>query len=366
MTLNFFTIVTQFSVFLTLLLTLFFFVTRNGNRNENKILGLLLFIFNIQIFYSYATSSYTFQYFLDWHKSLLALRQTSLLIGPLIYLYVVSFLKNENVFRYRNLLHFVPFLLMLSYLFIYYNQIDHFIIWEDGISLYNTLLILAHNLIYIGMSALVLKSANSGLRGIFKNPKIYSHNVWLQILLIGFIMVWIVNVNSFALYMILKNPVWCAYTASIFALTVFLFANAIMLLLLLKPDIYYKITKYKNNPVKEEDKNQYLQKLNYYMESHKPFLNPEISLESLALEISVSPRILSQIINETFHKNFKGYILEFRIKESMQILADPKNSKLTILEVLYQVGFNTKSAFNNQFKLYTNLTPQEYRSKYSA
>jgi len=99
------------------------------------------------------------------------------------------------------------------------------------------------------------------------------------------------------------------------------------------------------------------------METNKPFLNPEITLESLANEISVNPRILSQIINETFKKNFKSYILEYRIKESMKILADSKHSKLTILEILYQVGFNSKSAFNNQFKLFTNLTPIEYRSK---
>ena len=93
------------------------------------------------------------------------------------------------------------------------------------------------------------------------------------------------------------------------------------------------------------------------------FLTSFPTLESLANEISLNPRILSQIINETYKKNFKSYILEYRIKESMQILADSKHSKHTILEILYQVGFNSKSAFNNQFKIYTNLTPIEYRSK---
>jgi AraC-like DNA-binding protein len=109
---------------------------------------------------------------------------------------------------------------------------------------------------------------------------------------------------------------------------------------------------------------EYLARLKAFMEAQKPFLNPDISLEILANEISVNPRILSQIINESFNKSFKSYILEYRIAESMKILADQKARKLTILEVLYQVGFNSKSAFNNQFKLYTNLTPQEYRSKY--
>jgi AraC-like DNA-binding protein len=164
--------------------------------------------------------------------------------------------------------------------------------------------------------------------------------------------------------MIIRKPWWCAYTASIYALIAFLFVNTIMFFLLLKPDIYYIVEKYKNNKLKEHEKKEYLQKLDSYMQTNKPFLNPEISLESLANEISVNPRILSQVINETFHKNFKCYILEYRIKESMQMLADSKYSKLTVLEILYEVGFNSKSSFNNQFKLYTNLTPQEYRSKH--
>jgi len=208
-----------------------------------------------------------------------------------------------------------------------------------------------------------MKSTTISFRGFYMSIVIPSQNTWLQILLIGFIMIWIVNLNSFAIVMIVERPGWCAYTASIYALTVFLFINTVMFILMLKPDVYYIIAKYKNNKLKEPDKLEYLQKLNSYMETHKPFLNPDITLELLAKELSVNPRILSQIINETFKKNFKSYILEYRIKESMQILADSKYRNLTILEILYQVGFNSKSAFNNQFKLFTNLTPIEYRSK---
>ncbi len=214
------------------------------------------------------------------------------------------------------------------------------------------------------MSVISLKSMNISFTSFFKSIKISTPTTWLQILLLGFIIIWILNLNSWAIIMIVQKPSWCAYTASIYALIAFLFVNSIMLLLLLNPDVYYKITKYKNTKLKVEDKNEYLLKLNNYIEINKPYLNPEITLESLANEISLKPRILSQIINETYSKTFKNYILEFRIKESMQILSDSKYSKLTILEILYKVGFNTKSSFNNQFKLYTNLTPQEYRAKY--
>ena len=362
MPLNFFTILTIISIFLAAILSLFFFVNKRGFIHENKILATLLLIFNLQIFYSFATSAFAFQYFMDWHKPLFLVRQTSFLIGPLIYLYVNSFLKRKDVFDYRLSVHFLPFAGAVIFLLIYYRNLNQFIIWESIIDLNDTILILIHNLIYIVLSLLSMKSTTISLRGFYKSILISSHNRWLQILLVGFIIIWIVNLNSCAVFMIVRRPGWCAYTVSIYALAAFLFINTIMFVLLFKPDVYYIIAKYKNNKLTEPDKSEYLQKLNSYMETHKPFLNPDITLESLANEISVTPRILSQIINETCKKNFKGYILEFRIKESMKILADSKHSKLTILEILYQVGFNSKSAFNNQFKLFTNLTPIEYRS----
>jgi AraC-like DNA-binding protein len=257
----------------------------------------------------------------------------------------------------------LPFIGAVIFLLIFDSSVDRFIIWESIIDLNTTLLILAHNLIYIVLSLLSLESTTLRFKGFYRSILISSNNRWLQVLLVGFIVIWIVNLNSFAIYMILQRPGWCAYTASIYALTAFLFINTIMFFLLLKPDVYYIIAKYKSNKLEEAVKLEYLQRLNSHMETHKPFLNPDITLESLAKEIAVNPRILSQIINETYKKNFKSFILEYRIKESMKILADSNHSNLTILEVLYQVGFNSKSAFNNQFKLFTNLTPIEYRSK---
>lgn len=361
---NLFTIVTIISIFLAFVLSVFFFVTNKGFAPANKILALLLVVFNIQIFYSFSVSNFAFQYFLNSHKTVFILKQTALLLGPLILLYVNSFLKRKFVFQPSTLLHFTPFIAVTAFLLLYYRGIDQFILWNSPLDLISTILILTHNFIYILMSLKSMKSMKISFKGLYKRIKISAPYSWIQVILLGFIIIWIINLNSFAIYMVVQIPGWCAYTGSIFALAVFIFVNTIMFFLLLKPNIYYIIEKYKNNKLKDSDKNEYLQRLKNFMVNEKAYLNPDISLEYVAGEISVNARILSQIINETFNKNFKGYILEFRLKESMQILADDKCSDLTILEILYKAGFNSKSSFNNQFKLYTNLTPQEYRSKF--
>jgi len=364
MILNFFTSITLFGFFLNFLLSVFFWVTKKGVRIENKLLSTILLVFNLQIFYSFTTSNYTFQFFMEWHKFIFILKQTSLLFGPLIYFYVNSFLKKSNIFQARNLLHFLPFVIVTIILLFYYVGKNDFIIWQSNITLSNTILILLHNFIYLVDCVLIMKKKDITFKGFFKIVQTSPHKTWLQLLLLGFIVIWIVNLNSWAIIMIVQKPSWCAYTASIYALIVFVFVNLLMFMVLLNPDIYYVITKYKNTKVKEEDKSEYVKKIVAHFELNKPFLNPEITLETLANELSLSPRMLSQIINETFNKTFKSFILEFRIKESMQLLSDQKYGNLTILEILYKVGFNTKSAFNNQFKLHTNLTPQEYRSKF--
>ena len=332
MTLNLFSLLTILSIFLTLILSVFFFITRRGFTGENKILATLLLIFNLQIFYSFATSAFDFQFFLDWHKPLFLLRQTSFLIGPLLYFYIVSFLKKNHITNHFNSIHLLPFAAAVAYLLIFYRTIDQFVLWESYVDLNFTILILSYNLFYIILSLLSMKSTILSIKGFYKNILISSENTWLQILLVGFIMVWIVNLNSFAIYMIIQRPGWCAYTASIYALTAFLFISTIMFCILFKPDVYYIIAKYKNNKLREQDKLEYQEKIKSHMEKNKPYLDPEITLESLAKEMSLNPRILSQIINETYKKKFKSFILEYRIKESMLILANSKYVTLPYLK----------------------------------
>ena len=97
MTLNLFSVATIISIFLTALLSLFFFITQKGNDKENKLLAALLMLFNFQIIYSFFVSIYNYQFFIEWHKVLYMFRETSFLIGPAIFFYVKTFLKQKVV-----------------------------------------------------------------------------------------------------------------------------------------------------------------------------------------------------------------------------------------------------------------------------
>jgi AraC-like DNA-binding protein len=344
-------------MFMTTMLFFFFLFTPKGNRNENRILAGLLIVFGFQIFIALAMGNYTNQYFLRSHLYIYVLKLTRLTAAPLLYYYLIAFL-NKNKSIKIPFIQFVPFFCSLIF-FGYYN-FDINVIAATG--LYVDAACLIQGLVYIISSINYLKKRkvqyNSGFPG-FSDFTLVN---WLQIILFGYIAIWIIQLNFFSVYVILRQPGWCAYTSSICMLLIFVFTLIIMFILLLKPDIYCAF-KYRSSRLNEIVKPEYLQKLNKYLELEKAYLNPELSLDHVAAEILISQRVLSQIINESYNMNFKSLINEFRIKECVRMISVDTNCEKTIQEVYYSAGFNSRSVFNELFKAYTGMTPKEFREK---
>ena len=70
---------------------------------------------------------------------------------------------------------------------------------------------------------------------------------------------------------------------------------------------------------------------------------------------------LSKKNNHYLNRHLFNLINNNHLKKAMNILKDPTKKSLTILEILYEVGFNSKSSFNTAFKKNTQLTPTQYR-----
>jgi putative ABC transport system permease protein len=90
--------------------------------------------------------------------------------------------------------------------------------------------------------------------------------------------------------------------------------------------------------------------------------DPELSLATLAIKLSLPPHELSRIINTGLEKSFNDLINEFRVREIVRKMRDPANDGLTLLGIAYESGFNSKTTFNRVFKEMTGKTPVEYKS----
>jgi len=120
-------------------------------------------------------------------------------------------------------------------------------------------------------------------------------------------------------------------------------------------------TKYSGSRLNELEEKQYAEKLLSHMESSRPYLNPDLTLPLLAVELGMSSHLLSQVINEHFKLNFFDFVNQYRVEAFKELIVNPKYKNFSFLGIAFECGFNSKSAFNRIFKKATGLTPSKYK-----
>ncbi|WP_310377445.1 AraC family transcriptional regulator, partial [Flavobacterium sp.] len=108
---------------------------------------------------------------------------------------------------------------------------------------------------------------------------------------------------------------------------------------------------------------QKIETIKKFMREKEPFLVPTLTIQELASQIDLPQKELSVLINHHIGQHFFDFVNEYRIQKAMKILQTPTKKEFTVLEILYEVGFNSKSSFNTAFKKYTNQTPTEFRKR---
>ena len=109
-----------------------------------------------------------------------------------------------------------------------------------------------------------------------------------------------------------------------------------------------------------DDLKRYQQKLEKFMDEHKPYLDPELTIEKLSELTRIKKLLLSQTLNKASNKNFFTFIKEYRIRHVETELKNKSNEERTIMDIAYMSGFNSKTGFNRAFKEVTGRTPTEY------
>jgi AraC-like DNA-binding protein len=115
-----------------------------------------------------------------------------------------------------------------------------------------------------------------------------------------------------------------------------------------------------HKPTPIPDLTQAREKVEEYMKHRKPYTNPNLTIHELATGLKMPPHVLSKVINDGFGKNFFDFINHYRVEELKHRMDQPQYRNYTLLGLAFEVGFNSKTAFNRAFKKMTNQTPKEY------
>ncbi len=121
--------------------------------------------------------------------------------------------------------------------------------------------------------------------------------------------------------------------------------------------------KYHYSQLTEADVAEAVARLDRLMAHDKPHLREDVSLRHIADAVGVTPRELSQIINETYGRNFADFVNRARVADVIAAFsADPQGAR-SITEIMTAAGFPSKSTFNRAFKRVTEQTPSAYRQR---
>ena len=96
-------------------------------------------------------------------------------------------------------------------------------------------------------------------------------------------------------------------------------------------------------------------------ENSKKFINPKLSIATLAVQFKTNTTYLSEIINREKGRNFNTYINELRINYICnKIHTNPEYLNYKISYLAESCGFNSHSAFATVFKNVTGISPSAF------
>lgn len=121
--------------------------------------------------------------------------------------------------------------------------------------------------------------------------------------------------------------------------------------------------KYKGSLLLPAAAQRHILRLRRWMEEGKPYLDPNLDQESVARALHISRETLSRVLSEQLQTNLKSYINKYRIEEACRRLADPATGDDKLLKIAFEVGFNSKSVFNEAFRRHTGVSPSVYRRR---
>ena len=294
--------------------------------------------------------------------------------GPLLYLYVYYSIHNTH-FRKTDYLHFLPVIMSYLYMFqfyFFYSEMEKRLVDQGLIHDFDTfsnivlVTLILSAIAYTLYTYRLLNQYRILIESNFSNTENINLN-WLKGFIWGvgiiFITVTLVLITRDMMGVVYPfNPEYIFFSMLVFAILALgffgirhhnIFVDNVVI------DVEEKLKpSYQNSSLKEDTATAKHKSLTDLMRNEKPYLEPDLTLNGLALHLNITPHHLSQIINQFEGQNFNDYINKHRVEEF--IARTKENPHFSFLAVAFDSGFNSKSTFNSVFKKHKGLTPSQY------
>ncbi|WP_439128787.1 helix-turn-helix domain-containing protein [Polaribacter sp.] len=351
---------------LCILLAFFLLSVKSKNRISNPLFATFLLLTAIDI------SAYFHNLFLDGFANIVMAKSLfAYLQMPVLYFYVLSVCYSNFKLKRKHLLHFIPFVIgNLVLVNRFYTKDATYIsnLWQDFNAIWELKFIHfsihLQFVVYIVLMFMVLNKYQAIYRQNFSDNASKTYEWLFQFTVVSAV------VHSFVILKSILKYIDNDVSFPIAQIVVSVIGLSVVVWLVFKalkhPDLFKSVDSEteiieKNTPKDSNIDKEKIENVISLMKTEKPYLNPSLSIRNLASELKMNSRELSVLINQHLNQHFFDFVNEYRIEEAKSILKNPAKKEFTVLEVLYEVGFNSKSSFNTAFKKHTGTTPTQFR-----
>ena len=320
------------TIFTGLTFTLLLWFTKKVDWAANKFLSLALLTIVLWMVSILGIDMRLGTYFTHWNWLPL---DFSLVLGPLIYFYVLKRTRPGYKFSWKDLLHFSPLLLQQGAVVLEIKGN----LRAEGITPVLHLAAFISVITYLYWSLKLIERFYQQLKFNDVSDRYRYQLRWLRNLLIGFGLLWLLwipltVVDYFYYHNGLGNQTYFALYFLLAVMAIWMVAVAF-----LRPeagvpaDTPSFLKSLASAALKQ--KGIWLKKA---VKENSYYLDPELSLPSLAERLKMPVHELSRIINTVIKKSFNDFINEYRVLEASRKMRDPAYDHITLLGVAFGLG----------------------------
>ena len=354
--------------FQAFLFAIYLFFKKEGNQLSNYFIAIfiVLLAYNILDFFVH-------RYIEEFSEPLATFIQLSIYAAPaVLYFHIKIALYTDYKFVKRDILHLIPVVVIYiaTIPVVYSESIPEEA--ENGISIayYAWLYVLLF--VYLHFSNMELNTHKSIFLENYSSSDLKRYRYIGNLILIVLVLFILSFINIFTRFF---------YQIESFSFISYVVISAVLILFswltfngLNSPELFIdkrlaqpplnKTVKLKGGReplILSEDVKLQIRAVEDYMRTEEPFLDASLTLHDLADKAGIPTKELSLLINQHLNKHFFDFVNEYRIGKAKELLSSPERKDYTVLEILYEVGFNSKSSFNTAFKKHSGLTPTQFR-----
>ncbi|MDH7447132.1 helix-turn-helix domain-containing protein [Aquimarina sp. 2201CG14-23] len=283
------------------------------------------------------------------------------LVGPFFYMFVRSYGNTEFRLQKLDLLHILPFIIMLSLFFPRYFEdteaklalINYYydILPNGGVSFSIWFQNSLHLLLLLGY-------AIASFFYVYQKDK--KNSVLLKrfsVLLGGLSFIELLLQTGF----LLSGA--SAITAEIvlsglMSITILLLGYWIVDIKQILPILENE--KYKTSPLSVSRSIEIQKRIETYFVEETSYLYPNLKISDVSKAIDVPSHHISQVLSEKMNLNFYELVNGHRITKAKEMLRSGALDKLSVQAIGEECGFSSKTSFYRAFKKHTNMTPTAF------